>query len=125
MEYQTAIAALLTGIGTLIGSLLTLWWTKGVDAAIRLKKAEGEESRALLLARKESNLIALETAHAELAKMDERLKTLEASLCEIQVHHEECMEKHRDCEKRCAHMEGRLEGICEQLDRIEKVEKEK
>lgn len=121
MEYQTAIAALLTGVGTLIGSLLTLWWTKGVDAAIRLKKADGEEARALLLARKESNLIALESAHAELAKMDERLRSLEACSDEIRNHHEVCMEKHRECEMRCARLEGRFETLQEQLERLEKM----
>lgn len=121
MEYQTAIAALLTGIGTLIGSLLTLWWTKGVDAAIRLKKADGEEARALLIARKESNLIALESAHAELAKMDERIRSLEKCSEEIREHHEICMEKHRECEMRCARLEGRFETLQEQLARLEKM----
>lgn len=112
MEYQTAIAAILTGIGTLIGSLLTLWWTKGVDAAIRLKKADGEEARALLIARKESNLIALEAAHSEIIKMEERISSLEKCSNELRHHHEEC-------EKRCARLEGHFEGLKEKMERLE------
>lgn len=116
---QVTIAAVMTGAGTLIGSLLTLWWTKGVDAAIRLKKADGEEQRALLLAKKETNMIALEAAQAELVKMEERICSLEQCADEIRNHHEVCMEKHRECETRCARLEGRFETLQEQIARLE------
>ena len=96
-----AIAAAITAIGAVVASLLTLFWTKGVDAHIRWIRAK-----------KEANLTSLQAA---LAKLGEA----EASIDKIQQHHQVCMEKHQDCERRCAFLEGRMNAIEQRLGQRE------
>lgn len=84
------------GIATLAG----LYYSKGIDAHIRLMKAK-----------KDSNLDALERAKADIGEIKGRLDVAER-------HNDECVERHQECEKRCSLMEGKLSILERRIDGI-------
>lgn len=89
MDMATAV----TLVSTICGGLATLgglYYSKGIDAHIKLMRAK-----------RESNLEELERTKVDIAQILNRLGVAEK-------HNEECVQRHQDCERRCAIMEGKL-----------------
>lgn len=95
---EVTIIAIIGAICTAIGSILTLWWTKGVEAQIMLMKA-----------RRENFIDDLDRSKIQISEIKATCEAFEMRLMD-------CLDKHHECEVRCAGIAARLDALEERLE---------
>lgn len=123
----TAAGVICAALGTVIGSLLTLWWTKGTEARVRLIKAESDahhRSQSDVIIQKDAELarkdVIIGEKEATIGNNTQRITTLEANYEKLrQVGHDDRNKWHEDsikCARETAELKGQVTVLQSQLD---------
>lgn len=102
-EYLIGLGTLCTALGGVIGALLNMLFTKGVDAKVKIIKAESEAKRDEKL--------------AELKSEKECTDELKREIEVLKLKNDKCEEQHIECEKNLAGLKGYMEGKFDLLEK--------
>lgn len=122
----TTIGVICGAVGTLIGGLLTLWWTKGTEARIKLIRAESDAShrsqsdviiqKDILIAHRDQTILEKDTI---ISSHEKRIGKLEADYEALRiVGHEDRNTWYKDqiqCAKETADLRGQVSVLTSQL----------
>lgn len=116
----TTVGVICGAVGTLVGGLLTLWWTKGTESRVRLIKAESDakhRSQTEVIVHKQEEI---DRQNAVISSYERRIVKLETDYESLrQLGHDErnkWYEERLKCAAETAELKGQVVTLQHQFD---------